>query len=171
MKFKKNKIILKNEIFQVEEEKFNNSSFYRLLCPDWINIIPITEDQKIVFVTQYRFGIKETTIEIPGGQMDKEDKNPEEAAKRELLEETGYGGSRWEYLGFVHPNPAILNNKCHTFLVRNVKRIAEIKNDINEKTEVVLKPLKEVPELIIQGKITHSLVLNAFHLFFLKHKI
>lgn len=164
-------IILKNDIFKVEEKKFNNSSFYRLLCPDWVNVIPLTEDGFVVFVVQYRFGTDENTLEIPGGQMDRKDKNPEEAAKRELLEETGYGEGKWEYLGYVHPNPAILNNRCHTFFVRGVKKIGEIKNDKNEKTEVILKPLKKVKRLILEGKITHSLVLNAFQLFFLKHKI
>lgn len=167
----KKNIILKNDIFKVEKENFNNAPFYRLLCPDWVNVIPLTKDGFVVFVVQYRFGIKEDTLEIPGGQMDKEDKAPEEAARRELLEETGYSGEKWEYLGYVHPNPAILNNRCHTFFVRRVKKIGEIKNDKNEKTEVILKPLKEVKKLILEGKITHSLVLNAFQLFFLKYKI
>lgn len=166
----KKNIILKNDIFKVERENFNTSPFYRLLCPDWVNIIPLTEDEKVVFVIQYRFGIKEDTLEIPGGQMDKGDRNPENAARRELLEETGFGEGKWEYLGYVHPNPAILNNKCHSFLAKDVRKIGEIKNDKNEKTEVILKPLKEVNKLILQGKITHSLVLNAFHLFFLKYK-
>lgn len=161
------RILLKNPIFSVEEEK----SFYRLTCPDWVNVIPITKDGFVVFVVQYRFGIKKNTLEIPGGQMDKSDKSPKEAAKRELLEETGYGGGRWTYLGYVHPNPAIINNKCHTFLVENVEKISEIKNDENEKTEVILKPLKEINNLILNKKITHSLVLNAFQLFFLKKSL
>ncbi len=165
------KTVLKNEIFAIEEEKYKNSNFYRLICPDWVNVIPLTKEGDVVFVVQYRFGIKKNTLEIPGGQMDLRDKDPREAAKRELLEETGYFGKSWEYLGYVHPNPAIINNKCHTFLVKNVKKVAEIKNDANEETEVFLKPLKEVPKLILNKKITHSLVLNAFHLFFLKNNI
>jgi len=158
------KILLKNSIFSVEEE----NSFYSLICPDWVNVIPLTRDGFVVFVVQYRFGIRKNTLEIPGGQMDEEDKNPMKAAKRELLEETGYGKGRWEYLGFVNPNPAIINNKCHSFLATGVEKISEIKNDENEKTEVILKPLKEVNDLILNKKITHSLVLNAFQLFFLK---
>lgn len=167
----KKKSVFKTDIFEIEEENYNNSNFYRLLCPDWVNIIPLTEDNFVVFVVQYRFGTDENTLEIPGGQMDRKDKNPEEAARRELLEETGYNGKDFIYLGYVHPNPAILNNKCHSFLVKNVKKISEIKNDKNEKTETILKPLKEVPELILNKKITHSLVLNAFQLYFLKFKI
>lgn len=167
---KNKKILLKNEIFEVEEENFNKMPFYRLKCPDWVNVIALTEGDKVVLVRQYRFGIKKNTLEIPGGQIDLNDKSPEEAAKRELIEETGYGGGEWEYLGFVHPNPAILNNKCHSFFVKNVKKISNIKNDENEKTEVVLKPLKIINDLILNGKITHSLVLNAFQLFFLKKR-
>lgn len=161
-------ILLENEIFSVEEEKLNLTPFYRLICPDWVNVIGLTKRNEVVFVIQHRFGINEETIEIPGGQMDKVDKNPKDAAKRELLEESGYGGGKWTYLGFVHPNPAILNNKCHSFLARNVEKIADIKNDLNEKTEVVLIPIKEINNLILKKKITHSLVLNAFQLFFLK---
>lgn len=163
----KKNILLENEIFSVEEEKLNSTSFYRLISPDWVNVIALTKGMKVVLVCQYRFGTKTKTLEIPGGQIDKVDKNPKEAAKRELLEETGYGKGKWTYLGYVHPNPAILNNKCHSFLARNVEKIANIKNDLNEKTEVVLKPLEEIHNLIIKKKITHSLVLNAFHLFFL----
>ena len=153
---------IRTSIFTLKHLKRAGAIFYRLECPDWINVIPLTDEGNVVMVRQYRHGTDEETIEIPGGQMDAEDGDPMEAERRELLEETGYGGGEWTDLGWVHPNPAILNNRCHLFLVRGVSEIAEIKNDEHEHTEVELIRLADVPSLIIDEKITHGLVINAF---------
>jgi ADP-ribose pyrophosphatase len=157
-------------IFTVTHVEEDGGIFYRLACPDWVNVIPLTGDGRVVFVRQYRHGIAAETLEVPGGQMDPEDRDPLEAGRRELLEETGYAGGRWEPLGWVHPNPAILTNRCHSFLVRGAEPAAPIRNDHDEHTEVELVPLDAVPRLILEGKITHSLVLNAFHFLSLRDK-
>ncbi len=140
--------------------------FYVIDTNDWVNIIPITTDGKVVMIKQYRHGSKSVTLEIPGGLVD--DESPEKAALRELLEETGYQGDGVTYLGATNPNPAIFNNLCHTFLVKNVKKISDINLDDNEDIEVVLKPLSEVSGLIADGIINHALVIIAFHFFFSK---
>ena len=149
-------------IFSVRPLQHGKSTFYRLECPDWINVIPLRRDGMVVMVRQYRFGTDEDTIEIPGGQMDPEDGSPLESAKRELLEETGYGRGTWSELGWVHPNPAILTNRCHLYLAEDVEKIGEIHNDEHEHTEVELMELKEVTDAIRNGTITHGLVINAF---------
>jgi len=97
--------------------------FYTIETNDWVNIIPLTEDEKVVMIKQYRHGSQDVTLEIPGGLVD--DEGHKEAALRELKEETGYAGDEVQYLGAVNPNPAIFNNLCHTYLVRNARKVAE----------------------------------------------
>jgi ADP-ribose pyrophosphatase len=137
--------------------------FYILSTRDWINIIAVTEDQKVCFVSQYRHGSGEVGLETPGGALDPKDASPLEAAQRELLEETGHTAKEWHFLGKVQPNPAILDNHCHFFLALGAKRVSELNLDEAEELEVVNLPLGEVEKLIQEGKIQHALVVAAFH--------
>lgn len=141
--------------------------FYILESPDWVNIIPITPEGLVVLVRQFRHGTKEVTLEIPGGLVEPGD-SPEEAARRELLEETGYSASGFMYLGAVAPNPAFLTNRCHTFLARDAVRIQEQNQDEKEDIEVLTCRLEEVKHLIRRGQITHSLVIAAFYRLFME---
>ncbi len=136
--------------------------FYRLETADWINIIPLTPENEVIMVRQFRAGIGAFTLEIPGGQVDPIDASPMAAARREMLEETGYDTARIVFLGSVHPNPAILNNRCSSFLATDVIRTGSPRLEDGEDIEVESIPLTGIPELIRQGKITHGLVLNAF---------
>lgn len=135
----------------------------------WVNVIPLTEAEEVVLIRQFRHGIREVTLEIPGGLVDAGDA-PSAAAKRELLEETGYQGEAWVDLSYVHPNPAIQDNRCHTFLALGVKPTGVQSLDEKEDIEVVLKPLAEIPRLIREGEITHSLVICAFWRFFMEYR-
>jgi ADP-ribose pyrophosphatase len=141
--------------------------FYIIESRDWVNIIPITEDQKVVMVKQYRHGSKEITLEIPGGLMDLGD-TPEKAAARELLEETGYQARKYVEVGVVSPNPAIFSNRCYTFLAQNAEKVMEPMPDQTEDIEVVLIPLQDIPQLIETGKIDHAMVIIAFYFYFAK---
>jgi ADP-ribose pyrophosphatase len=143
--------------------------FYVIESRDWINIIPLTEDHQVVMVKQYRHGSREITLEIPGGIVDPGD-TPEKAASRELLEETGYQAQEWIKIGAVNPNPAIFNNCCHTFLARHLKKVADPTPDQAEDIEVVLIPVSDIPDLIRQGKIDHTIVIAAFHFYFLSSR-
>jgi ADP-ribose pyrophosphatase len=137
--------------------------FFVLDSPDWVNIVPLTPDGQVVMVRQYRHGIDGFTLEVPGGLIDTEDPSPLVAARREMQEETGYDSEDVVPLGSIHPNPAIQNNRCHTFLARDVTPCLEVCFDSTEETEVVLVPLEQVPDLIRTGVITHALVVVAFH--------
>jgi ADP-ribose pyrophosphatase len=141
--------------------------FYTLQSNDWVNIVPLTEDRRVVMIKQYRHGSRKVTLEIPGGLVDEAD--PKEAAKRELLEETGYAGSSVSLLGSTNPNPALFDNTCYTYLVEHAEKVKEISLDIHEDIEVELVPLTSVPPLLRDGTINHALVIVAFHFFFQKN--
>jgi len=139
--------------------------FYVLDAPHWINIIPLTRDDDVVMIKQFRHGIRDFTLEIPGGMVDPEDETPKHAARREMIEETGYDSRRVSYLGRVHPNPAIEENYCYTFLARDVRIVGKPESKGAEETDVTLVPLRTIPKLIASEKITHALVIAAFSFF------
>ena len=142
--------------------------FYILESNDWVNVIPLTRQDEVVLIRQYRHGIQEITLEIPGGIVEDGD-SPEETARRELLEETGYSESGMTLLGSVNANPAFLNNRCYTYIARDVYIAGEQNQDDKEDIEVVIKPLDEIPLLIREGAITHSLILAAFYRFYMEY--
>jgi ADP-ribose pyrophosphatase len=145
----------------------NEHNFYIIESRDWVNVIPLTADLQVVMVRQYRHGSREVTLEIPGGLLNTGD-TPQEAAVRELLEETGYRAEDWTKIGVVSPNPAIFSNRCYTFLARDMKKVCDPLPDQTEDIEVVLVSLSDIPELIRKGEIDHALVITAFYWYFLQ---
>ena len=142
--------------------------FYVLESDDWVNVIPLTPRNEVVLIRQYRHGTQALTLEIPGGIVELDD-SPEQAARRELREETGYRETEMILLGSVRPNPAFLNNWCHTYLARGVVPAGAQEQDEKEDIEVLLRPLDEISRLISRGEINHSLVLAAFYHFFMEY--
>ncbi len=140
--------------------------FYVLECTDWVNVIPLRENGDVVLIRQWRHGTREVTLEIPGGMVDPEDADPGEAARRELLEETGYHAGKVERLGAISPNPAILNNLCHSYLATDLSDRGTPSMDGTEDIDVVEVPLTDVPRLISDGEIVHALVVVAFTYYF-----
>jgi len=143
--------------------------FFILESSSWVNVIPLTPQNEVIMVRQYRHGIRDVTLEIPGGIVESHD-TPEEAAGRELREETGYRASEMILLGSVHPNPAIQSNRCYTFLAKDVFLAGEQEQDEKEDIEVLPLPLSEIPRLIRNGEITHALVLVAFYRFYMEYQ-
>ena len=142
--------------------------FYTLMSTDWINVIPITPQNEIVLIRQYRHGIRQVTLEIPGGMVGDHD-TPEEAARRELKEETGYQESEMILIGRMHPNPAIHNNYCYTYLAKDVTLVGEQELDDREDIEVLLRSLDDIPRMIREREITHSLILAAFYRYYMEY--
>ncbi len=138
-------------------------AFYVIEVPDWINVVPLTPDGRVVLIEQYRPGTKEITLEIPGGMVD-EGELPADTAARELLEETGYRAARIEPLGRIRPNPAIQSNWLHLFVARDSIRTQEPQPEGTEQIAVRVVALDEVPQLIALGTINHALVVAAFSL-------
>lgn len=144
--------------------------FYVIEAPDWINVVPLTARGEVVLIEQYRHGTGELSLEIPGGMVDGGE-SPLEAAGRELTEETGYAARELVFLGRTRPNPAIQDNWIHTFLARDCEYRHEPVCAGTEQTVVRLAPRADVPRLIAEGRITHSLVVVGFHLLSLYEKL
>jgi ADP-ribose pyrophosphatase len=156
-------------VFDVDEVRFEPpdggqpKSFYCIRAIDWINVIPVTADGEVLLLRQYRFGVEDFTLEIPGGMCDPGE-TPRQAALRELREETGHEAGELIELGWVHPNPAIQDNRCHTFLARDLVDRGPPQPDATEAFEQIRAPLAQIPRLIAEGRITHSLVVAAFQM-------
>lgn len=144
-------------------------SFYRIDSPDWVNVVPVTPDGEIVMVRQYRHGLRDVTLEIPGGMIDPGE-TPEQAAARELLEETGYRAARLTALGSVNPNPALFGNRVFSFTAHDCQRVAEVANESTEETVVELVNPAALRRLLREGRIDHALVMAAFLYFDLERE-
>ena len=131
--------------------------YYVYEFPTWVTALALTEDKQVVMIKQYRHGIKDTIIEIPGGCVDDTDKNFEEAIARELLEETGFTFSKYEYLGKISPNPSTNDNWMHMYLATGGKKTGMQSLDHNEEIEVVLFSIDELKKLINEHQIVQAM--------------
>ena len=160
-----------HRIFQVREDQLINPrtgkehNMVVLECPDWVNIVALTLDREVILVRQYRPGSESVELEIPGGMMDPEEDDPVGTAVRELQEETGYTGGNARKIGECFANPAIMNNRVHTILVENCRLTHEVKLDAGEDITTVLVKADELPQLVKEGEIRHSIILAALQFF------
>lgn len=141
-----------------------NPRYYVFEWPAWVNVVGLTDDGQIVMIEQYRHGAGEIFLEVPGGGTNGED--PQVGGAREFREETGYEAREWIDCGFVYPNPAMQNNKMHTFLALGCKKVGEQAQDPFEDIQVKLMPIKEVLGKLERGEIHHALVASSLHLAF-----
>jgi ADP-ribose pyrophosphatase len=153
--------------FKVRKDRCESPSgkiidpYYVYEFPNWVAAVPVTEDGKIIMVRQYRHALGEVDVELPGGCVDETDKNFEEAIARELLEETGFSFSTYDYLGKISANPSTNTNLLHMFLARGGKKIAEQKLDANEEIEVLLLSVDELKQLVRENKIVQSMHISC----------
>ena len=138
--------------------------FYAIDSVDWVQVLPVTADDEVVMIRQFRHGIQEITLEIPGGLVDP-GLTPEEAAWKELREETGYNAGALIPLGWVHPQPAVFSNRCFAFLAPGVVREGVAHPEDTEDIEILPVPLARIPDWIREGEITNALVLITFYLY------
>ena len=139
--------------------------FYVTEAPDWVNVIAITKDGKFVVEEQYRHGIQKICFELCAGMVDKGEE-PLEAAKRELLEETGYTGSDWIAFGFSVPNASGSTTKCYHFLAPGVS-FKQVPNP--EKTEEIKTHLlteQEIKQIMLDGCIAEAVMLAPLWRYF-----
>src|SRR6056297_3626906 len=110
------------DVVEIQFKKPNNGgkmNAYVIQSPNWVNVIGLNKRKEVLLIRQFRFGTKKIELEIPGGIIEDGEK-PLKAAKREFEEETGYKSEDWKQIGMVDANPAIMNNKCYTFLAKNI---------------------------------------------------
>jgi 8-oxo-dGTP pyrophosphatase MutT (NUDIX family) len=133
------------------------SPFYVLECRPWVNVVALTPARQVVLVRQYRPGARQVMLELPGGGANPDDPSLLEAIRRELLEETGYGGGEFVELGILRPNSASQTNTVHSFLATNVVPTGDLRPDDAEFLEVVLAPLDEVVALARDGGLPQAM--------------
>jgi ADP-ribose pyrophosphatase len=143
-------------------------AFYVLEYPTWASAFALTKDNKVVMIKQYRHGIEDVTIEIPGGVVDKGEASAD-AVRRELLEETGYRFDSVEYMGKICANPSTGNNYLHMYIAIGGEKVAEQKLDETEDVEVVIYTIDEVKQLLKENKIVQSL--HATCIFYALNKL
>ena len=129
--------------------------YYVIERPDAAIIFPLAEGGEVVLVRQYRPPLGKMELGLPAGLVE-EGEEPEAAARRELLEETGHSGGRWEPLGVLASSPSLKDNHAHLFLARGVRETAAPDPDEHELVEVVKVPVEELVDLIRSGEIVSS---------------
>ena len=143
--------------------------FYVVECSDWVEIVAFNDNEEILLIQQYRHAAGKISTELPSGGMESEDASPIEAAKRELLEETGCSADRFENVGWLHPNPARQKNRNHCILAMGTRVIQEPKPDLTEDIRFEFVPLKTLIELIEKGTFLQALHISSLFLA-LKHR-
>jgi 8-oxo-dGTP pyrophosphatase MutT (NUDIX family) len=140
-------------------------AYYVWELVDWVNVVPLTAEGQLILVNQYRHAAQKRFYEFPGGTTEPaRDESPEEAARRELLEETGYAPGRLSYLGMHYPNPGLQDNRMHVYLATDCKRVSEPKLDTFEDIQVELVDLQQFLQVIEQGHPMHSLMMASLTL-------
>ena len=134
-----------------------NPEFYVLEYPDLVNVIAITKEGEFVMIRQYRHGLGETRYELCAG-VSEEGEDPVESARRELYEETGYGGGEWQLWMTISANPSTTNNLTYCFLATGVERVSTQHLEATEDITVHLLTEAEVKELLVNDEIRQSLM-------------
>jgi 8-oxo-dGTP pyrophosphatase MutT (NUDIX family) len=134
--------------------------FFLIRSPDWVNVVPLTPEGRVVLIRQWRAGTDRLVIEVPGGMVDPGE-DPAHAAARELAEETGYRPGALQSLGAIRPNPAIQDNRLHVFLARDCTPDGPPHLEDREDIEAFEATFEEVDALVRSGDLDHALVLCA----------
>jgi len=134
--------------------------YYVLEYPNWVNVVALTADNQFILVQQYRHGAGATVLEIPGGVID-DGEEALEAAKREMLEETGYSFESFEKICVLFPNPATSNNITSTYLARGGIQVQEQDLDSQEEIQIILASPEETKRMLLSNEFGQALHASA----------
>ncbi|MCL2609339.1 MAG: NUDIX hydrolase [Treponema sp.] len=139
---------------------------------DWVIVLPeleTPEGKKFLMVWQWRHGLQGLSLEFPGGVIEKGE-SPEDAAQRELLEETGYKAGSVRKMGEFSPNPAIMSNKVHLFFAKDLSLSGSQHLDLDEYIETEQVDINEVMNGMGHPPYVHALMGSALAMY-LKQEI
>jgi 8-oxo-dGTP pyrophosphatase MutT (NUDIX family) len=145
----------------VTDEGVRIAPFFVTEHPDWVIVVAIDANDRLLLVDQYRHGWGVTSRELPTGAIDPTDADPVAAGRRELLEETGYGGGEWRLVNTLAPNPANQSNRCHTVLATGVAKCAEPHDEPTERLRLLTMPVPEALALARTGAIVQAMHVAA----------
>jgi 8-oxo-dGTP pyrophosphatase MutT (NUDIX family) len=134
--------------------------FHVIHGPDWASVLCVTNDSEVVLVRQYRHGMKGASLELPAGVIEPHE-TPEEAARRELAEETGYESDDWVSIQTVSTEPARHTTRAHFFVARGARATQGPTPEETESLELVRVPLGELSRLATDGSIVHGVHVGA----------
>lgn len=136
--------------------------YYVMDFPDWVNILPITKEGKVILVKQYRHASKRWHLEVPGGSLDPHRRESAlQGARREMLEETGYDSKEIELVASHFPNPALQSNQIHTFIAFDCEKVGEQNLDEFEDLDLYFCSLDQLKEHLFNGDIDHSIMIAS----------
>ncbi len=130
--------------------------YYVLEYPDWVQVVAITDDERIVVVRQYRHGVGRVTRELPAGCMDASDADACAAGARELLEETGYACSTLRQVGASFVDPAHCTNRVFILLGEGARRVRDPRPDATEEIVVETMTVADVVAAARAGDLHHA---------------
>jgi len=162
--------ILKTPVFTVNRhvcrspKDGQDKNFVVMDLPDWVQVLAVTEDRKVLLVRQFRLGSRQISLELPGGVVEK-GQTPLEAAQRELSEETGYTAAGWKQLAAFRPNPALQNNTAYLFVAEGVRLTGATDFDENEDLDLTAVTLGELRDLVFKGTIDHAIMVAGIMLY------
>ncbi len=134
------------------------SPYYVLAYPDWVNVVAVTPARELVLVRQYRHAVERSVLELPGGVMDSTDADPEQTARRELMEETGFASERWLPISTLCTNPATHTNRLHSFLALDaVPGGGQVLDRGEEGLSLEIMPLDAVVEGLATGLLDQAM--------------
>lgn len=163
------KTVYKSKFFELRDEVCETETgltvpkYYVIDFPDWVQSVALNDKDELILVDQYRYPGVGNFLEFPGGSSDPSRKeDPMDAAKRELLEETGYESNDWSSIGFHYPNPALMGNRCHVYIAKNCIKTSELNLDPYEFLTVKTYNIQDFEKEISTSKKCHSLMLATW---------
>jgi ADP-ribose diphosphatase len=158
------------ELFQIVRDRARSPrtgvahDFHVVSMADWLMVVALTKEGKLVLVRQYRHGAREVGLEVPGGLHDGDGEEMAKGAARELMEETGYGGGTWTLLGELRPQPALLSNRVWIYLATELELMGKPRPDSSEDIDVVLLAPEEIPACIASPQMNNAITVAALAL-------